>query len=625
MNILAALIPVFPLLGFAIIILNGKRLGERAPIVAVGASLISAVIAFFVYARVLTTHTPLGCSFEWIAWGESAVRMGVHIDGVSAVMLFMVTVVGTLIEIYAIGYMKGDHCYSRFFAYVSLFMAGMLGLVVADNLLLLFVSWEIMGLCSYFLIGFYTAKPSANAAGIKAFLTTRLGDVGLMLGIILLWWTAGTINFEELGLVIPQLQMLGLDHLTLALTIAAVLIFVGTIGKSAQFPLHIWLPDAMEGPTPVSALIHAATMVAAGVFLVARTFMVFVNFPDALELVAVVGGFTALFAALIALTQNDIKRVLAYSTLSQLGYMVMALGLGAYAAGIFHLITHAFFKALLFLGAGAVIHGFHHVQDIRRMGGLRHSMPRTHLSFLVATLAITGCPLFSGFWSKDEILLAAFHGNKILWGVGTFTAFLTAFYMFRIYFMTFTGRQRDAEIHAHESPRVMTTPLLILAVFAFGIGFPGSPLMHFWVQGAIHPSYLPHTEHAADLGIMGISTTVALLGFVLAVLMYGPSPKILPERVAAGFGKLYQLSLNKFYIDEIYHSVIIAPTLALARLLFGFDQGAIDGGVNGTGRGVRMISGAARWLTAGNLQWYAITFLAGAVGLALIALRALVM
>ncbi|MBN1475571.1 NADH-quinone oxidoreductase subunit L [Candidatus Sumerlaeota bacterium] len=623
MNILAALIPVFPLLGFAFIILNGKRLGERAPIVAVGASLISAVIALFAYTRVLATHTPLSWSFEWIAWGEGAIRMGVHIDGVGAVMLFMVTVVGTLIEIYAIGYMKGDYYYSRFFAYMSLFMAGMLGMVVADNMLLLFVSWEIMGLCSYFLIGFYTAKPSANAAGIKAFLTTRLGDVGLMMGIFLLWWTAGTINFEELGLVVPQLQMLGMDHLTLALTIAAVLIFVGTIGKSAQFPLHVWLPDAMEGPTPVSALIHAATMVAAGVFLVARTFMVFVNFPDALELVAVVGGFTALFAALIALTQTDIKRVLAYSTLSQLGYMVMALGLGAYAAGIFHLITHAFFKALLFMGAGAVIHGYHHVQDIRRMGGLRHSMPRTHISFLVATLAIAGCPLFSGFWSKDEILLAAFHGNRILWGVGTFTAFLTAFYMFRLYLLTFTGRQRDTAIRPHESPRVMTTPLLILAVFAFGIGFPGSPLMHFWVQGAIHPSYLPHTEHAVNLGIMGISTAAALLGFVLAVLMYGPSPKILPERVAAGFGKLYQLSLHKFYIDEIYQSVIIAPTVGLARLLFGFDQGAIDGSVNGTGRGVRLISGAARWLTAGNLQWYAITFLAGAVGLALIALRAL--
>ncbi len=625
MNSLPALIPLFPLLAFCVIITRGRRLGWASCLVAAGASLVSAAVAFLCYSRVLSdpAHTPLAWSFDWVSWGETGLRMGVHVDAVSALMLFMVTIVGTLIQVYAIGYMAGDANFTRFFAYLALFMAGMLGLVVADNLLLLFVSWEIMGVCSYFLIGFYTHRPSANAASIKAFLTTRLGDVGLMFGIFLLWWTAGTIRFDELAQVVPALAYLGEYHIQMSLIIAALLIFVGTIGKSAQFPLHVWLPDAMEGPTPVSALIHAATMVAAGVYLVARSFVIFRGAPDALPFVAYIGGFTALFAATIALTQTDIKRVLAYSTLSQLGYMVMALGVGAYAAGMFHLLTHAFFKALLFLAAGSVIHGFHHIQDIRQMGGLRHAMPRTGWTFLIGTLAIAGVPPLAGFWSKDEILLGAFHENRLLWLLGTVTAFLTAFYMFRLYFLTFTGRQRDTHVHAHESPGVMTWPLIILAGFSIVAGIPGSPWMNLWLQHALDLPVLHLEHHEHSPLVMYGSITVALAGILLAFLMYGPRPRIQPAGVAKAMGPLHRLSLNKFYIDEIYHSVIVQPAIRLAQAMRGFDQGAIDGGVNGTGIGVRTASWVARTLTAGNIQWYAITFLAGAVGLALFALRAL--
>jgi NADH-quinone oxidoreductase subunit L len=626
MNFLPALIPLLPLAAFAVNILFGAKLRWNACLVAVGASGLSAVIALFVYLHVLgNPHgAPLAWSFEWLRWGDQSFQMGVHVDALAALMLFMVTVVGTLIEIYAIGYMAGDSRFSRFFAQISLFMAGMLGLVVADNLLLLFVSWEIMGLCSYFLIGFYNEKPSANAASIKAFLTTRLGDVGLMIGMIILWWTAGTIHFggeEGLFTVIPALATVDDAHLRAMLTAAALLIFVGTVGKSAQFPLHVWLPDAMEGPTPVSALIHAATMVAAGVYLVARTFVIFVNFPAALEVVAYIGGFTAIFAAVIALTQNDIKRVLAYSTLSQLGYMVMALGVGAYVAGMFHLLTHAFFKALLFMCAGAVIHGFHHVQDMRRMGGLWKAMPRTGWTMLIGCMAIAGVPGLSGFWSKDEILLSAFLENRLLWAIGTFTAFLTAFYMFRLFHLTFTGEQRDKGVHAHESPPVMTVPLIILAACAVFIGFPGSPLMGFWLQHVMDLEVLHLHHHAPNLGVMGLSILAALAGILFAHLVYGPRPRVTPAALAERFRLWHRLSFNKFYIDEIYDRWFVQPTIRFGRACFGFDQRAIDdAGVNGTGWTVRTVSQVARALTAGNLQWYAVSFIAGAVCLALFTL-----
>ena len=627
MNFLPALIPLVPLLAFAVIITNGRRLGWNACLVAVGANLISAAIALIVYVRILgDPHgEALLWSFEWMRWGDVSFPMGIYVDALAALMLFMVTIVGTLIEIYAVGYMAGDPRFSRFFAYVALFMSGMLGLIVAGNLLLLFVAWEIMGVCSYFLIGFYNEKPSANAASIKAFLVTRLGDVGLLIGMILLFWTAGTIQFggdHGLFAVIPALAHSGDTHATSMLTIAALLVFVGTIGKSAQFPLHVWLPDAMEGPTPVSALIHAATMVAAGVYLVARTFVLFVNFPAALEVVAYIGGFTAIFAALIALTQNDIKRVLAYSTLSQLGYMVMALGVGAYAAGMFHLLTHAFFKALLFMCAGSVIHGFHHVQDMRQMGGLRKKMPTTAWTMLIGCIAISGIPPFSGFWSKDEILLGAFVENRVLWAAASFTAFLTAFYMFRLYFMTFAGTQRDTHIEAHESPRVMTMPLVILAIFSFAIGFPGSPLMGMWLQHAMDIPVLGLEHHAANVGVMVSSILLAVSGIFLAYLIYGPRPAVQPDEVAESFRPWYGLSLNKFYFDELYDRIFVKPTIRLADRLFGFDQSAIDrAGVDGTARTVRLASLVARTLTAGNLQWYAVSFIAGAVGLALLALK----
>ncbi len=616
----AALIPLFPLAAFAIIILAGRRLGWVSCLVAVAGCALSTGVAMpIIFDMVGQAHPETQAwSFEWLRWGDDTFRMGVRVDALTALMLFFVTVIGTLIVIYAVGYMAGDPNFTRFFAFVSLFMAGMLGLVVADNLLLLFVSWEIMGVCSYFLISFYFKKPSAAAAGMKAFITTRIGDVGLMIGMFLLWWTTGTVHFERL------IAVMGAHPAeTALLTAAAILIFVGTIGKSAQFPLHVWLPDAMEGPTPVSALIHAATMVSAGVYLVARAFMIFHALPVAMNVVAHIGGFTALFAALIALTQTDIKRVLAFSTMSQLGYMVMALGLGAYAAGVFHLMTHAFFKALLFLGAGAVIHGFHHVQDMRQMGGLARKMPITCVTILLATLAIAGFPGFSGFWSKDEILLGAFEGHHwVLWSAGTFTAFLTAFYMFRLFFMTFTGEQRDKSVHAHESPLVMTAPLMVLAFFAVVIGLPGSPLMGFWLQGWLQPEFLEHHEHHVNPLVMSISTAVAFAGIALAWMMYRAKPLISPARLAERFAFAHRLSLNKFYFDELYAKTLIEPTKRLAHALFAFDQDAIDGvGVNGTGFGVRTLARVARRFTAGNLQWYAVSLVIGVIALAAFALR----
>lgn len=569
------------------LILFGRRIGRASGLVAVAASTAAGVIALPLAWRVLNAPeaATLTWSFEWLRWGEQAMRMGVLVDPPAALLLFVVTVTGTLIQVYSTGYMAGHPRYSRFFAYVSLFMAGMLGLVVADNLLLLFVSWEIMGLCSYFLIGFFFEKPSAAAAGLKAFITTRIGDVGLMLGMILLWWTAGTLRFEELAAF-----MAGHPVATGALTAAALLIFVGTIGKSAQFPLHVWLPDAMEGPTPVSALIHAATMVAAGVYLVARTFMLFQALPVACSAVAWVGGITALMAACIAPAQTDIKRVLAYSTISQLGYMVMALGVGAYAAGLFHLMTHAFFKALLFLGAGAVIHGFHHVQDMRQMGGLRRKMPVTFATMAIATFAIAGVPPLAGFWSKDEILLSAYHASRPLWVLGTVTAGLTAFYMFRLLLMTFFGEQRDKHIHAHESPAVMTIPLVILAVFAALAGLPGSPWMGMWLQRALHVPWLHPHEVEPSRFVMGLSVLVAGAGIGAAALMYGPRPVISPARLAERFAPVHRASLNKFYFDELYLAAVVNPAKRLAAALWRTDQRLVDGAVNG--------AGLSAWLSA---------------------------
>ncbi|HOW87809.1 MAG TPA: NADH-quinone oxidoreductase subunit L [Candidatus Omnitrophota bacterium] len=586
------LVPLLPFLAFIVNILAGKWLKRRAAWLSITTSAMACAVALPVCWAVFQGGHFAGQE-TWLMLGNTPLRFGYLMDPLSAAVLFMVTIVGTLIQIYAAGYMHGDPRYSRFFAYVSLFMAAMLTLVISDNFILFFMAWEIMGLCSYLLIGFYFEKDSAAKASLKAFLTTRVGDVGFLIGFLTLFAAIGTLNFEAMNTAMAGIQETGPFNSGL-LIMAALFIFCGTIGKSAQFPLHVWLPDAMEGPTPVSALIHAATMVAAGVFLVARSFALFMVVPNVLPVVTAIGTVTAFGAAFIALTQNDIKRILAYSTISQLGYMVTALGLSGLGAGTFHLITHAFFKALLFLGAGSVIHGAH-VQDIREMGGLYKKMPQTAITFIIASLALAGVPPLSGFWSKDEILLTAFaSGHFAVFGILLLTAFMTAFYMFRLIFLTFFGEARNAKVHAHESPAIMTLPLWGLAIGSAVLGIPGSPFMHHWFQNFMaemvhYPEYEPSTM------IMACSIAAALLGILLAGVIY-LKQKHWAGAIAKAFRPLYLLSFNKFYVDEFYSAYVVKPFQALGRKLFGFDETVIDGAVNNTGRATMLLSAVKNWI-----------------------------
>lgn len=577
------LIPLFPLLAFVVNILFGRFVKKAAGFISVIASALSFIIAVPVLLRAAHGEV-LQNSFHWLALGQKTIDFGYLIDPLSATLLFVVTFIGTLIQIYSIGYMHGETRFSRFFAYVSLFMFGMLTLVISNNFLMFFMAWEIMGLCSYLLIGFYFEKDSAANASKKAFLTTRVGDIGLFLGLLTLFAATGTLSFGEMHHAVTHHS-----HSAL-LPIAALLIFCGTIGKSAQVPLHVWLPNAMEGPTPVSALIHAATMVAAGVFLVARSFILLEVFPEVMPVITWVGVITALLAATIALTATDIKKVLAYSTISQLGFMVAAMGLGAMLAGIFHLMTHAFFKALLFLGAGSVIHGTG-TQDIRKMGGLFNKMKSTAWTFLIASVAIAGVPPLAGFWSKDEILVAAGHSN-MPWAyyILSLAAFMTAFYMFRLFILTFLGKARDEKIHAHESPASMTVPLWILAIGSALIGLPGSPLFHFWLQNFWHGAH-GHVEHVMDYKIMISSTLIGLGGIALAWFLYKDG-LAKAEKLAPKWGLLRKLSLNKFWFDEIYAAVLVKPFHALGRYLYFFDATIVDGLVNST-RGFTFKGGRA--------------------------------
>jgi len=587
------LVPLLPFLAFVTNILAGRWLKDRAAWLSIATSSVACVIALPVcWAVFQGAH--FASQGTWLMLDAVPLKFGYLMDPLSATLLFMVTIVGTLIQVYAAGYMHGDPRYSRFFAYVSLFMSAMLTLVISDNYLLFFMSWEIMGLCSYLLIGFYFEKDSAANASLKAFLTTRIGDIGFLLGFLTLFSAIGTLNFAQMNTIMAGAHGGHAALNTGLLAMAALLIFCGTIGKSAQFPLHVWLPDAMEGPTPVSALIHAATMVAAGVFLVARSFTLFMVVPNILPVVTAIGTITAFMAAFIALTQNDIKRVLAYSTISQLGYMVTAMGLSGLGAGTFHLITHAFFKALLFLGAGSVIHGTH-VQDIREMGGLFKKMPQTAVTFIIASLALSGVPPLSGFWSKDEILLAAFgSGNFLVFGILLLTAFMTAFYMFRLIFLTFFGAARNHEVHAHESPALMTVPLWCLATGSIVIGIPGSPFMHHWFQKFI-AHMVHHPEYEPSSFVMACSIAVAVLGIALAGVIY-LRQKHWATAVAKSFPSFYRLSFNKFYFDEFYSTYIVKPFNALGRILFGFDETVIDGAVNGTGRNTLFLSEIKNWI-----------------------------
>ena len=580
------LIPVIPLAAFGLILLTGRKgpgRGAYVAIAAIGASFVLSmlVVAWTVIAK-FGGHEfePFARSIPWATVAGQQIRMGFVVDPLTAVMLVVVTVVTLLVEIYSIGYMHGDVRYPRFFAYLSLFSAAMLSLVIADNLLLFFVSWELVGLTSYLLIGFWFERPTAMRAAKKAFIVTRLGDVGLFLGVLLLFWYTKTVNLREIFEQIPSLLGLTLHLGKTALPImplAGLLLFAGAVGKSAQFPLHVWLPDAMEGPTPVSALIHAATMVAAGVYLVGRMYPVFAysDHSVSLTVVAVIGAITALMAATIATVVNDIKRVLAYSTISQLGYMMLALGVGGYTAGLLHLMTHAFFKANLFLGSGSVIHGTG-TQDIQQMGGLSRHMPRTYWTFLISSAALMGIPFTAGFFSKDEILLEAFHVNKVLFSMGLAAAFLTAFYMTRLISLTFWGEQRDPQIHAHESPRVMTTPLIFLAILSVVAGYVA------WPTKNLFHNFLSSEGPAESFSwqVATMATLAAALGIGLGLALFWKRV-VDPSIFRRALPWAYNLLANKYYFDEIYWAILVVPMFWTMNLLARFDQKIIDGFVNG--------------------------------------------
>ena len=542
--------------------------------------------------------------YRWIDLGALKVDMAFMIDPLSAIMILVVTGIGGLIHIYATGYMHDDNAFWRFFAYLNLFTAAMLTLVLGDSLLLLFVGWEGVGLCSYALIGFWYTDHANARAGNKAFIVNRVGDFGFVLGMFLLFWSFdaqghGTLTFREMIKWAPALKDMMIWGMPVA-TVATLFLFVGATGKSAQIPLFVWLPDAMAGPTPVSALIHAATMVTAGVYMTARMNVFFSMAPDTLKVIAVIGLATALVAATIALTQYDIKKVLAYSTVSQLGYMFIGIGVGGYAAAVFHLMTHAFFKACLFLGSGSVIHAMHHEQDMRKMGGLKQWMPITFVTFFISVLAIAGFPPFAGFFSKDEILWLAASGDH--WGIWFFAlcgAGLTAFYMFRQLFMTFYGKCRadhHTQEHLHESPSVMTMPLVVLAAGAALAGFIGLPAVlggsqfGHWLEPVIHGHAEEHGSQAMEWGLMALSVGVASFGALIAYLMYrreSLSPAFFTD-LAGGF--FYRLFERKWYVDEIYQFLFVNGTLLLARVLSLFDQYVIDGIVNGAASLTRFIS-----------------------------------
>ncbi len=625
------LIPALPLAGVLFNAALGQRLGRGvvrlvAPGVVLGA-FATAATAFVQLWQAPEGAVLLDRVFPWIHAGSLQVDVVFRVDPLSAVMILVVTGVGFLIHVYSTGYMGHDADYARYFTYLNLFTASMLILVLADNLPLLFVGWEGVGLCSYLLIGFWYDKEENAAAGKKAFIVNRIGDFGFLLGVFLLFWSLGSgphaLDFHEIAAKTGSMA-------PATITAICLLLFVGATGKSAQIPLYVWLPDAMAGPTPVSALIHAATMVTAGVYMIARLNFLYILSPTALAVVATIGALTAFFAATIGLVQNDIKRVLAYSTISQLGYMFLGVGVGAFSAGIFHLMTHAFFKALLFLGAGSVIHGMGGEQDMRKMGGLRAHMPITFWTFMAAFLAISGIPGFSGFFSKDEILWKAYaspFGGIWLYALGLVAAGLTAFYMGRLVFMTFFGECRadeETRHHLHESPPSMTVPLLVLGFLSFAGGYVGLPLHLGWgnqferfLEPALPGEHLAAVAHAAagtEALLMALSVAVALAGLAVAYVFYIARPE-LPGQLAARAAGLYQLLFNKYWVDEIYDRVIVRPMLAGSQFLWQtVDNEVIDGAVNGVAETVAVNSAVWRRWQTGNVQHYALSFLIGALG-----------
>lgn len=627
------IIPSFPFLSFALIIFFTIKKPKLSSLISIGAVALSFIFSCVVLVTVLKNPVTSEFKINWLDLPGFKVEAGMLIDPLTSVMLMVVTIVSMLVQIYSVGYMAGDPRFSRYFSFLSLFTFSMLGLVLSNSFFEIFIFWELVGLTSYLLIGFWFEKKTASDAGKKAFITTRTGDLAFLVGIFLLTTTVGTLNFQE---AFHQVESGAIS--SGLLTLSAILIFGGAVGKSAQFPLHVWLPDAMEGPTPVSALIHAATMVAAGVYLVARLMSIYALSVPASLVVAIIGAFTAFLAASIALVQNDIKRVLAYSTISQLGYMIMALGLGGYTAGTFHLMTHASFKALLFLGAGSVIHSMH-TNDIWEMGGLYLKMRTTAITFILGSLSLAGIFPLSGFWSKDEILLLAWNKSPIFALVGLAVAFMTAFYMFRLCFIAFYGKARDQHKfeHAHESPRVMTVPLVILAFLSIFAGWVGIPWLSKGYSSFVYHHEVHHLE--PNFILMIVATLVALSGIYLAYVIYYKRT-ISAESLKDRFSSIHKLLYNKYYFDELYNAIIIRPLFKLADFLFKkFDQGVIDwlvnaagnftmflswfwelfdtyivdGAVNGVGYVVRGTGAGIRRVQTGQLQNYAFIIFFGIV------------
>lgn len=637
------LIPLLPLIGFLLIGLFGKRLGSEKVIGTIGAATVGIgfLLAFSIFMK-MTGMPPEERAhvvklFTWIHAGDFTADFAYRVDQLSILFTMIITGIGFLIHVYSIGYMHGDKSFARFFAYLNLFVFMMLNLVLANNFLITFLGWEGVGLASYLLIGFWydqkfegTNITWTGDAAKKAFIVNRVGDFGMLIAMFLIYSKTGTLDYAAV-----QEQVLAGVIPGSMITWIALSLFLGCTGKSAQIPLAVWLPDAMAGPTPVSALIHAATMVTSGIFLIARTNVIFSMSPTAMAVVAGVGVCTAFFAATIGIVQNDIKKVLAYSTVSQLGFMFIALGVGAYWVGVFHVMTHAFFKALLFLGAGSVIHGMHHEQDIQKMGGLKKYMPVTHMTFFIGTLAIAGIPGLAGFFSKDEILWQAYeHGGAILWGIGVVTAFCTAFYMFRMFYLTFHGAERfdHHHVHPHESPKSMTLPLMVLALLSIIGGYFGLPhsignllfhapnMLEHWLDPIFEKSQglLNRTGavevHAIEYGLMAASTVIAIAGIFLARKLFR-NFSATQEEPTKKLGALHGLLWKKYLVDELYQKLIVNSIYALSNSFLWkvFDVKGIDGVVNGTARLIGVIAEKLRRIQTGVAQSYAVMMMAGII------------
>ncbi len=607
---LITLVPLFPLIGFVINGLFGKKLSKgMSGGIACGAVLASFVISLLAFFELNASGQKIFTInvFDWISSGSLSIPFEFLVDPLSIIFLLIITGVGFLIHVYSAGYMSHDEGFSRFFTYLNLFIFFMLLLVLGNNYLIMFVGWEGVGLCSYLLIGFWFKKTEYNNAAKKAFVMNRIGDLGFVLGIILIFVTFGSITFGEVFIAAGTKN-------TSVITAIALLLFVGAMGKSAQIPLYTWLPDAMAGPTPVSALIHAATMVTAGIYMVVRSNIFYSISDTASEFVGIVGAITALMAALIGLLQTDIKKVLAYSTVSQLGLMFLALGVGAYSTAVFHVATHAFFKALLFLGAGSVIHAMGGEQDIRKMGGLKKALPITFITMMIATLAISGVPGLSGFFSKDEILAHVYEHNKFLWFVGSITSLCTAFYMFRMMFITFFGKFRgthDQEHHLHESPKSMTMPLVVLAILSVVGGLIGLPeFWHFpnWIAHHLAPVILrPHVatlNHETEWMLMGIASAVAVSTIWFAYNMF-VKYKVLPANSEKEMSGIQRFVYHKFKVDEFYDALVTKPLDLISTAFDKFIESQIvDGIVKGVGNIVVWCSGFIRQLQTGNIGFY---------------------